>query len=256
MHCKVKAYKGHEFTELPKHVIVCANCEASESKFVCRDCDDANKYLCVGCSVIHPKIKAFRNHNVMAIGGQTNRGVAERAPFTLTIDGISDALVYLLDTAYFNVSNKPLTDLMLWQTILMCLAVTVVYYTIVHTIFRKYAPLVNIAMAIWLYQWLQSNKFKVSEADKAKVDAKKKVAPSLSGLSQKLNNMGGIFGSAPGPRVPASWSEELNPEDFKGEFWYGTESRKASMRPRTRPYRRRPGAGAAEEATPSPEKKD
>eukprot|EP01032_Pedospumella_encystans_P023133 gene23133-26191_t len=97
-------------------------------------------------------------------------------------------------------------------------------------------------MAIGLYQWLQSDQFKVAEADRTKLDGRKKVAPSLAGLSQKLNNMGGIFGSAPGVRIPTSWNTldtDINPEDFKDEFLYSTEGKKASMRPRTRPYKGR-----------------
>lgn len=247
VHCKIKAFKHHEFTQLPKQSIICTNCETSESKFICRECDDANKYLCVGCSVIHPKIKAFRNHHIMAMHSVSsdNVSITQQEPFRLSLDGISDVFVSSIEIACSNISTRSLTDPILWQTLLLCLAATVVYYKIVNVIFRKYAPLVNIAMAIWLYQWLQSDKFKVSAADKAKVDAKQKVSPSLSGLSQKLNNMGGIFGNAPNTRLSASWNEELNPDDFKGEFWYSTESKKASLRPRTRPYRgRRPGTNS------------
>jgi len=243
LHTKIKAYRTHQFAALPKKSIICTNCESSESKYICRECDDSSKYMCVGCSLIHPKIKAFRNHNVIPIdGASTSPSTSTIPPLTFTTDGLSRVAVYWIDVAYYNMSSRPWTDIILWQTFAACLVVSMIYYTIVNTIFRKYAPLVNIAMAIGLYQWLQSDQFKVSEADRTKLDGRKKVAPSLAGLSQKLNNMGGIFGSAPGVRIPTSWNTldaDINPEDFKDEFWYSTEGKKASMRPRTRPYKGR-----------------
>lgn len=259
LHTKIKAYRTHHFAEIPKQSILCTNCESSESKFICRECDESSKYLCVGCSLIHPKIKAFRNHNVIPIDGSAGSfHSSEKVPFSLTTDGLSRFSAYWIDKAYCNMSSRPWTDIVLWQTLAACLVVSIIYYTIVNTIFRKYAPLVNIAMAIGLYQWLQSDNFKVSEADRTKLDKRKKVVPSLVGLSQKLNNMGGIFGSAPSVRIPASWNDldaELNVEDFKDEFWYSTEGKKASMRPRTRPYKgRRTAASNHSDEANSPTK--
>lgn len=263
LHSQIKAFRGHQFADLPKQVVLCSNCEQSESKFICRDCDESNKNLCLGCSVIHPKIKAFRNHNVMQLSGNPGSSLKARAPFSLSTNSIGDTFAYFIDAAYDNLSKRPLTDIVLWQTVAICSAVTIAYYTIVNIIFRKYSSLVNIGLAIWLFQWLQSSKFKVSDADKSLTEPlKKNGSPTLASLSQKLSSIGGIFSSAPTPRISATWADvdaSISSADsnFKGEFWYNTEGKKASLRPRGRPYRaRRPLGSATDDPAPSPNKQE
>lgn len=241
IHNRTKGCSSHTFCEIVKKKNVCNNCETSEAKFICKDCDESSKYLCLGCSVIHPKIKAFRGHTVILHGEQFNSrgGAHDNAQTTKvnvsTIDWMSASMVQTVDTVYFDLTSRNFTDLVFWRTLIFSIFGSVSYYLTSRLIFRKYASLVNIALAIGLYQWLQSSRFKVSEADKALAKAKPG-APTPSTFVAMLS-ASGITKKA----GPLSWTLDgnMNEEDFKDEFWYSTEAKKASLRPRGRPYKRR-----------------
>lgn len=78
LHCKLRQFKNHRMKDLlidfDEKRRKCCNCEESRCKFFCLECGENERYLCLGCSVIHPKIKAFRNHRVIVIN---NRGGSE-----------------------------------------------------------------------------------------------------------------------------------------------------------------------------------
>jgi hypothetical protein len=86
LHLKMKQFKTHRFEDFIQKFYdpsknggnsrKCCNCEESLCKFVCLNCLKEEKeddcYLCLGCSILHPKIKSFRNHNVVIINN--NKG--------------------------------------------------------------------------------------------------------------------------------------------------------------------------------------
>jgi hypothetical protein len=57
-HCLIKNVKKR---------LLCSNCESSWAKFCCRDCPVFEQGYCLGCSIIHPKVKASRNHRIYQI---------------------------------------------------------------------------------------------------------------------------------------------------------------------------------------------
>lgn len=146
-------------------------------------------------------------------------------------------MVQVVDVVYFDLSSRHMTDFVFWRTLVLCIGGSVSYYLSSRLIFRKYASLVNIGVAIGLYQWLQSAKFKVSEADKALAKAKPGAPPSTFGemLGISKNKHAGLA---------ASWKlgGDIDKEEFKDEFWYSTEGKKASLRPRVRPYKNKTAA--------------
>jgi hypothetical protein len=70
-HPKVKAFKGHTNFEpytppasQASKKRVCSNCEEDEAKFECSACPPEDSLFCMGCSIVHPKVKAFRGHTL------------------------------------------------------------------------------------------------------------------------------------------------------------------------------------------------
>jgi hypothetical protein len=45
---------------------------------MCKECPEVDRYLCLGCSVLHPKVKAFKNHNVVPIFNDLTDGGLNR----------------------------------------------------------------------------------------------------------------------------------------------------------------------------------
>ena len=244
IHVKVKPFKEHTFQRLQKRVILCNNCDSSQAKYVCRECDESCRYLCVGCSVIHPKIKAFRGHMVTALAsdGNSSSAINHLLKIPNSLDELSTTLAQIIELIYRNLSSLSWTDPLFIQTLVGLIAVSVGYYTIIRFVFAKYSSVVNIAMAIGLYQWLQSAKFKVSESNKQLISGKADASSRATSLSLNLHSRSGSSNIPGIGKLNKGWNigvDQFNKEEFKDEFWYSTEDKKASLRPRGRPYRSR-----------------
>ena len=255
LHTKVKAYRDHSFELIRKELVLCGNCEESEAKFVCRQCGDSCKYLCVGCSVMHPKIKAFRGHQVVSTQSTTANANHFEFQFPTSLDHLSDLVAKAIDTVYYNLISSSWKDKLFWKTIGAVLLVTLLYYSIVRIIFTKYSSLVNMATGIGLYQWFQSTKFRVPDSEKKLITGKADPVTRASAVSQSMfsptagislcgnSRSGGSSSFNSGGKTPRGWNvslDQFDKNEFKDEFWYSTEDKKASLRPRGRPYRRNP----------------
>ena len=64
LHLRSRKNLNHIFREIPRQNYLCSNCEFSAAKFSCLDCPSEEKYYCLGCSILHPKVKATRNHRI------------------------------------------------------------------------------------------------------------------------------------------------------------------------------------------------
>ena len=64
LHQHSKDDSGHSFVDVPHTSSLCSNCDHSQAKFYCIDCPPNVGNFCLGCSIIHPKVKATRNHRV------------------------------------------------------------------------------------------------------------------------------------------------------------------------------------------------
>jgi hypothetical protein len=248
-HIKVKASRDHTFETLQRKALTCANCDSSGAKFACRQCEESSRYFCVGCSVIHPKIKQFRGHEVVALQTQQSADIPFRSTGHVpqNLKDLSATLAHAIDVAYYNFTNLSWTDARLWQTLAIVLIITLAYYVVVRTFFAKYSSIVNIAVAIALYQWFQSTKLNLSDAHLNVIDRKAPPAARAAALQAQMHSSGdnrrGSYGDGGGPPV-RGWNislDQFNKDEFKDEFWYRTEDKKASLRPRGRPYKRTAG---------------
>lgn len=239
LHSKIKLYKGHSFQKLViQNYIVCKNCEKSQSKFVCRNCDNSNKFMCLGCSLMHPQIKAFRGHTVVTLNSGSESDFkmdsVNWTSFGTFFDSLNSCVLYITEIGYANIAHKTWTDFLFWRTILLALLLSLFYYLLIRAIFRDYSTLVNIAMGICVYKWLMYNKGKSSEINLSKPNAV--VAAQKASLIWNSNENN--FNISKRPQINTI-SDISGNSDFKDEFWYSTEVKRASMRPRTRPYKGR-----------------
>lgn len=65
LHLHVKKNSNHVFRTILQKNYLCSNCEISISKYSCLDCPKSEQNYCLGCSILHPKVKATRNHRIM-----------------------------------------------------------------------------------------------------------------------------------------------------------------------------------------------
>lgn len=68
IHMTNKKYENHAFHALKmiSHD-VCCNCNLNTSKFRCLDCPVSDQYYCLGCSIVHTKVKITRNHTLIVL---------------------------------------------------------------------------------------------------------------------------------------------------------------------------------------------
>ena len=69
-HANVKPFRGHKFQDYrppspSSKVLHCCNCDTAIAKLRCLDCIDS--VFCNPCSIIHPKVKQYRNHRVESL---------------------------------------------------------------------------------------------------------------------------------------------------------------------------------------------
>ena len=91
-HCKLKPFKSHvlrdaERLSFPPAKIrpLCTNCDVAAAKFRCKDCGGKKRacLFCLGCSVIHPKVKPTIGHKLEALAVAVDwRGEVEEMTVT------------------------------------------------------------------------------------------------------------------------------------------------------------------------------
>ena len=71
LHKKLRQFREHQFRDILTPFLQmnrnCSNCEKSICKFFCKNCEEEDRYLCLGCSLFHSKIKSYRDHTILII---------------------------------------------------------------------------------------------------------------------------------------------------------------------------------------------
>ncbi|KAJ1424040.1 hypothetical protein B484DRAFT_432486, partial [Ochromonadaceae sp. CCMP2298] len=134
LHTKLKAFRHHSFTALTSEAArSCCNCESAEAKFLCRQCPEGERFLCLGCSLIHPKVRAFRGHALVPISPSVGVGVV----WPTSLEGLGELCLERVMGAYDTLTRGDLSPLF-WRTLCVSLLASVTYYFIVRVVFGKY----------------------------------------------------------------------------------------------------------------------
>jgi hypothetical protein len=212
IHVKVKNFRTHAIEPLAEDHCVnrkCCNCEEQDSKFYCKDCGDDDKYLCVGCSVLHPKIKSFRGHNVAALNRSS---FTKRDSPNLTLSRLQQLFLEHIESIYTVLIEGSLGEMRFWRACLSMIVMALVYFLVTKALLGSAAMIWNVGVAISFYY---RSIFRSSNA----------VEPSPKHREQN-----------PGSDAANSI------DDFSNEFPYPLKGRNATFRPRSKFYKGR-GAG-------------
>jgi hypothetical protein len=73
LHKNIKKYKSHQLVKYSNanernRIVICENCDQQPAKFICMKCPEKSQYFCGGCSIMHTKIKLFRDHITLPLG--------------------------------------------------------------------------------------------------------------------------------------------------------------------------------------------
>jgi len=225
--------------------------------------------------VIHPKVKAFRDHVVVVMeakaahqGSSLSSHISDRYCASQSfVESLWTSFHAMIELGYDNIQNKSYRDMEYWQTVSGIAAIMLTYYGLVKLIFRDYSSLVNICVGIILYKVLQSVRVPIKKNDTASTITNEMLDDDRS-YCDRLSNVGSnrrgdrrrkegtdasqqreqprskIHHKSDSINDSKSFISDFRRPDsmedsFEGsnEFWYSTENKRASFRPRIRPYR-------------------
>lgn len=246
LHSKTKAFREHTVVPLrPTKAETCRNCEETVSKFECTTCGEANKYLCLGCSLIHPKIKQFRGHVVHPLDeGETDslcsrrsgRGALGQSP------SIPALARQFFEQQVDIILNRPWGSSQWIASVCIVLATFLTYYVAIKVFCGQFASAVHLVTMIGLVQLARSDAFGTANSKQSRDDGSaaqntsfpaSSAAASAASLAESLRRL-----RPNGPSDLTSLTKE-----FPNEFSYQGAGRPAVLRPRTRPYQQRTPAG-------------
>ena len=126
LHLGTKGNFNHVFHD--KNLLqncLCSNCEISASKYSCLDCPVNDQNYCLGCSILHPRVKATRNHRIVRNENRVDNRCVSNLQLSsllqnmcnfgrncLTMTPISE-FIEVLTFFDFPITNSPILRLML-----------------------------------------------------------------------------------------------------------------------------------------------
>jgi hypothetical protein len=192
---------------------ICYNCESEVAKFSCQNCKAPENFFCVGCSILHPKIKLFRNHSISPIENteseniDINKYLSNYSNYA-TFEDFAEGFNSLLDDIYENLSKPRFDSLNFWKSSLIVVVIIFVYYSISKLIFGHYSSIVTAALVLISFQG-------------------QKLFSKSTNKTVEINNLN------------LKSSKKYTEEEFKNEFWYNCDVKPIKFLPRTRPYVKR-----------------
>jgi hypothetical protein len=157
-----------------KDIRYCSNCddrEKSHAKFYCIDCLNSSSaktseaYFCTGCSIIHPRIKLYRNHQLFPIydgHGQEKffRNLLSNAKQWFSSETTNYALSSLVD-GYLAVHDK-IDDFLGFNSnmVSMGMVITAVtlYFYVINLIFGRITTLAHIVVLVIFNRYANNNR--------------------------------------------------------------------------------------------------
>lgn len=220
IHTKVKQSRTHTFTNYKANVTkrICCNCDSEVSRYVCSNCSENDKFLCVGCSIIHPKVKTFRGHIVSPINNTQEQETIiswsnlTRKSISETFGEVLEIVLIRLDNLNEDILHGSYSDSNYWKAILIIFSILSLFLGIMRFLFGRRSVFVSFAAAGLIFVWSRSQQAKRKQPIK-------KMSVDYSN-SQKSNGKDDSKG-------------------FESEFWYPLQGNPAHFKPRSRVYKRR-----------------
>lgn len=234
-HSSIKAFKDHsfeEFKETRSAVILCTNCETEQSQFQCNNCPESDSYFCGACSIIHSKIKSFRNHRIKSVTSSDLSLNNHDGMYYFARSSFNHIYFTMLEHIH-NINYEESS------TIYYIGGIVVVILAMVRYFLGRNVTLLAVLAAVVGFRFYQSrilsqfNNAKVS-FENINLPVKKKSPPSPS------RSKGPVMTDSFKSRIPQTIDPATEEHEFANEFWHDVNrSKAASLRPRVRPYKKR-----------------
>lgn len=235
---------------------LCCNCESEPSRYICRQCKESDKYLCFNCSILHPKVKAFKDHSVDSLDNTSGYGSSSsksidvdtvRLKIKEAMFGAVRRFRTYLEYVYDIISNKDSVDATVYyQTVALSVLAVVLSYSLLKAIFGSQAIIV-VLILLYGYHYVETKANKDLKNILHKDNAKAPIVNQSSRGLYKVSQRRGFSKNSQMPSNLPSYSESSLPstsiqvpdnnEEFKNEFWHDMECRPAKFRPRGRSYK-------------------
>ena len=234
LHLKLKASKNHEMEpyKCKLNARKCNNCDIELAKFKCMNCDMNNCDLCNGCSILHGRIKQYRSHIILPIENNNSySSIPQSSMHNKTRDSINDSHsdrhegLKVDQVSYYNELLVYYLTIIFGQTIieryrhqdwflaLLGIGIALIMYITCRWFLGRYSIIFSVLGTIFVYKlWEKTDRSKTI-----------KVTPEL--MQRELCQQ---------------TKQESDNDDgsFKEEFWHNKPGRQATLRPRTRPFKK------------------
>lgn len=210
----------------------CNNCDTELAKFKCMNCDMNNCDLCNGCSILHGRIKQYRSHIILPIENNNSySSIPQSSMHNKTRDSINDSHsdrhkgLKVDQVSYYNELLVYYLTIIFGQTIieryrhqdwflaLLGIGIALIMYITCRWFLGRYSIIFSVLGTIFVYKlWEKTDRSKTI-----------KVTPEL--MQRELCQQ---------------TKQESDNDDgsFKEEFWHNKPGRQATLRPRTRPFKK------------------
>lgn len=152
----------------------CCNCDSSDVKIFCRDCkvNGSKEWLfCLGCSLLHPRIKAYRGHVMIPLSDLDTSSESANSRDEINENSKMDLVLRLFDLIVLDYANALLSPIFKyfnhdsssvslsgWGYMVFLF---LLYYIVVKMMCGNYSPFVNGAIFFVIYRWVKREKSKL-----------------------------------------------------------------------------------------------
>lgn len=227
LHGKIKQFRDHEkyFIELQQHAYpaICSNCEVTDSKFICRQCSESDRFLCLGCSLFHAKIKSFRGHNQLVPIDHEPANPVHNVLFSASLQTTAHHLLRWLDIVVEQILYEPFHRWPHWS-LAICLALLLAYFFLMKRIFGSLATIVNVTLLIVVLKY--RNRVSGAIMKESKYEGINIKHFNYNDKRSKISKVASHLFS--------DGVSDPKDEEFPDEFNYNLKGKPPSLRPRTR----------------------
>jgi hypothetical protein len=160
IHLKVKKFRDHrlEKYEVAAKVLICCNCDEVVAKFRCMDCIDGDNLFCTGCSLLHPKVKATRNHRLVTAEYSEDLSTRVSVGKIDIFRAVKDVLSFMSNMDVVGSFDELPPNTKNYAGVGVIIVVFVIFFTIRQLVGRDGASVLTLLVGIFLMRWMQMKK--------------------------------------------------------------------------------------------------